>query len=337
MFRGLMMDLVSVVIPAYNSAKWINTTLGSVLAQSHRELEIIVVDDGSSDGTAEVADHALSCFPGSYKILRQAHNGVSAARNKGWRAASGEWIQFLDSDDLLSTDKIKLQVAVARQSPPEIAVLYSSWQRVAGEEDQLSPIEEAQTPQVDGKPPASLLIGKNSIQLGSALIRRMWLETIHGFNEKTQVNEDMELVVRIAEAGGGFRFVPSSGPILLWRMILDRPRWGDETARYKMRDVAKTWLGLIRQTACYGHVENCGLSAEDSKALVADCSMLLRLLYRHDREAFHECLGWVRGLIPGYAPTQPRLLWLIAKCLGYENAEAVSEIVRTVKSRLRRV
>ena len=70
------MDLVSVVIPAYNSEKWIKTTLNSVLAQSYPELEIIVVDDGSTDRTAEIAEHALHAFQGPWKVLRQPNSGL---------------------------------------------------------------------------------------------------------------------------------------------------------------------------------------------------------------------------------------------------------------------
>ena len=205
------MDLVSVVIPAYNSEKWIKTTLNSVLAQSYPELEIIVVDDGSSDRTAELAEHTLNGFPGSWKVLRQANKGVSAARNSGWRVAHGSWIQFLDSDDVLAPDKVKLQAAVAQKSPQEIAIVYSSWQRVAGEEDRLLPVEEAQTPQLDSKPPpASLLITKNNIQIGSVLVRREWLESSQGFKEQMPIYEDTEFLIRIAAAGGRPR---AFGPI----------------------------------------------------------------------------------------------------------------------------
>jgi len=330
------MDLVSVVIPAYNSEKWIETALNSVLVQSYPELEIIVVDDGSVDETATLAEHALKSFPGSWKVLQQENKGVSAARNRGWRTAKGSWIQFLDSDDALAPDKIKLQMAVAQKSPQEIAVVYSSWQRVAEKEGQLLPVEEVRTPQVDGKPPASLLITKNVIQPGAYLLRRAWLETVQGFDERMYIYEDDDCLVRIATAGGGFRFVPSSGPVLLYRMFPERPRFGDASARYKLKDVAQPWLGMVFRTASNGRIESCGLSPVDRDDLIADCTMFLRLLYRHDRLAFQECLAAVRRFVPGYTPKKPFSLWLTSKCLGYERAEAVAGFIRPIKQLLRK-
>jgi glycosyltransferase involved in cell wall biosynthesis len=336
-FKDLQMDLVSVVIPAYNSEKWIKTTLNSVLAQSYSELEIIVVDDGSTDGTAALAEQALTGFPGSWKVLRQANKGRGAARNRGWRAAHSSWIQFLDSDDLLAPDKIKLQMAVAQESPQEIAVIYSSWQRVAGNEGRLLPVDETKTPQLDCKPqPVSLLITKNNTQLGCLLVRREWLERSGGFDEEMSINEDLESLMRIADVGGGFRFAPSSKPVLFQRIYPEQPRWGDESARYRLTDVAKTWLGLVLRTASNGRIESCGLSAEDREDLIADCTIFLRLLYRHDRGTFHEYLAMVRRFVPGYLPRKPLSLWLTAKCLGYERAEAVAGIIRPIKDRIRR-
>ncbi len=90
------MPFFSVIIPAYNRADLIGQTLDSVLAQSFRDFEIIVVDDGSTDNTVE----ALSAYAGRIKLLRQENQGPSAARNHGLRHAAGEYVAFLDSDDL---------------------------------------------------------------------------------------------------------------------------------------------------------------------------------------------------------------------------------------------
>jgi glycosyltransferase involved in cell wall biosynthesis len=103
-------SLVSVVIPTYNRAYCIGRTINSVLAQTHRRLEILVVDDGSSDGTAETLAGAYGGEP-RVRVLRQANQGVSAARNHGLRAATGEFVALLDSDDLWLPWKLEAQLA----------------------------------------------------------------------------------------------------------------------------------------------------------------------------------------------------------------------------------
>ena len=124
------------------------------------------------------------------------------------------------------------------------------------------PVEELRTPQVDGKPPASLLITKNVIQPGAYLARREWLETVLGFDERMHIDEDDDLLVR---------------------RVPDQPRWGDKSARYRLKDVAKPWLGMVLRTASNGRIDSCGLATEDREDLIADCTMFLRNLYRHDR------------------------------------------------------
>jgi glycosyltransferase involved in cell wall biosynthesis len=99
------MPMVSVVIPAYNAAAWIDETLESVQAQTYRDSEIIVVDDGSSDETEKVVARFSSI-----KYIYRKNGGAAAARNDGIRAARGEYVAFLDADDLWLPDKLSLQI-----------------------------------------------------------------------------------------------------------------------------------------------------------------------------------------------------------------------------------
>ena len=111
---------VSVVIPTYNYARYVPEAIDSVLAQSFEELEIIVVDDGSTDKTAEV----LRAFGGQLRVIRQERRGLSAARNTGIRAARGQYLAFLDSDDLWLPEKVSLQVA-RLDAEPEVGLVYA--------------------------------------------------------------------------------------------------------------------------------------------------------------------------------------------------------------------
>lgn len=108
------MGLVSVIIPTFNRSVWVTEAVASVLAQTFRDFELLVVDDGSTDGTLD----ALAPFFKQIKVLRRPERrGVSAARNLGITAARGEWLAFLDSDDLWLPDKLARQVAFAKAHP----------------------------------------------------------------------------------------------------------------------------------------------------------------------------------------------------------------------------
>ncbi len=101
------MPLVSVVIPAYNAARWISETLDSVLAQDYPDSEVIVVDDGSTDGTSAV----VAGYP-SVRCIRKPNGGQASARNVGIRNASGQYVAFVDADDLWLPAKLRLQMAL---------------------------------------------------------------------------------------------------------------------------------------------------------------------------------------------------------------------------------
>ncbi len=103
---------IAVVIPCYNVAEHIGRAVGSVLAQTHRDLDIVAVDDGSTDGTAEELDRYVQ--QGLLRCIRQDRKGASAARNVGMLGTEGEYIQFLDADDELAPDKIGRQVELIR-------------------------------------------------------------------------------------------------------------------------------------------------------------------------------------------------------------------------------
>jgi glycosyltransferase involved in cell wall biosynthesis len=107
--KSVTQPTVSVVIPTYNRAKYVTETIDSVLSQSYTDYEIIVVNDGSTDNTRE----ALAPYMDRIRYIHQKNSGVSAARNRGIKAARGKWIAFLDSDDIWVPEKLEKQIRVA--------------------------------------------------------------------------------------------------------------------------------------------------------------------------------------------------------------------------------
>lgn len=114
---------ISVIVPCFNAARFISATLQSVLSQQSIELEVIVIDDGSTDGSADVVANS---FP-EVKLLRQENQGVAAARNLGLRHASHDWVAFIDADDIWLPGKLASQWAHL-QSNPSASISYTAWQ-----------------------------------------------------------------------------------------------------------------------------------------------------------------------------------------------------------------
>src|SRR5207248_2091455 len=114
----------SVIIPCFNASRWIRETLDSVCAGQSMELEIIVVDDGSTDDTAAIVEQEFA----QARLIRTPNRGASHARNTGTHAATGDYIQYLDADDLLAPGKIAVQLRALDKSGAEVA--YGDWQRL---------------------------------------------------------------------------------------------------------------------------------------------------------------------------------------------------------------
>ncbi len=111
-----MKSLVSIIIPCYNAERWLADAIQSCLDQTYHPIEVIVVDDGSTDESKQIAHAAGLSSHGAVRLIEIAHCGAPVARNVGLAAASGDYVQFLDADDLMSPRKIELQVASAAQA-----------------------------------------------------------------------------------------------------------------------------------------------------------------------------------------------------------------------------
>ena len=115
--------LVSIVLPVYNKEKWITETLQSVVNQSYKNWECVIVDDGSSDNSSAVIQSFISTQPGNWKLIRQPNSGQSNARNTAIANCSGEYVAFLDGDDVWAINKLESQVAILDVNPETVLVL----------------------------------------------------------------------------------------------------------------------------------------------------------------------------------------------------------------------
>lgn len=191
---------VSVIIPAYNASAWIRETLDSVAAQTHRALEVIVVDDGSTDDTAAIAD-AFAVADSRFRVVRQANAGVAAARNHGARMAQSDLLAFVDADDLWAPQKIERQVAALNAAGPTAGLCYSWYAMIDG----AGMIFYRQDFNVIEGDVLDQLFLTNFVGNGSsALVRRKAFDDAQGFepalhNAGAQGCEDILFYCRIAE------------------------------------------------------------------------------------------------------------------------------------------
>jgi hypothetical protein len=207
--RSIMDDspLVSIIIPSFNAARWLGEAIESALAQTWPHTEVIVVDDGSTDESLGIARRFESR---GVRVLAQSNRGASAARNAGWRAARGDYLQFLDADDLLAPDKLERQLDRLRELDPVI-VAAGSW----GIFHEI-PADAVFTPQAvwNSMPPVDWLVsswsGGGMMHPAAWLTPRTVAERAGPWNEKLSLDDDGEFFCRVLLASPGVGFVPEA-------------------------------------------------------------------------------------------------------------------------------
>lgn len=202
------MPQVSIIIPVYNGEKTIQKTIESVLQQTFTDFEILVINDGSTDTTldilSKIIDPRIQIF--SYPNSRQA-----ASRNRGLERAKGDYIAFLDADDLWTTDKLELQIK-ALQSHPDAAFAYS-WTDYIDETGNL--LHPGRHITINGNVYADLIVN-NFVENGSnPLIRREVFDRVGVFDESLPPAEDWDMWLRIAEL---YQFVAVPAAQVLYRV-----------------------------------------------------------------------------------------------------------------------
>jgi len=200
---------VSVVIPAYNRAHLLGPAIESVLAQTYKDLEVIVVDDGSTDETAAVAQRYAAQPGGRVRVIRQANQGVSAARNSGCRAARGRYIALLDSDDLWKPEKLARQVP-ALEHDPGVGMVCSMADIVDADNQRVLGLKPRQ------RPGATLreLVRTGSAAPSTFVFRREALEEVGGFDPQIQGLEDLDFCFRLVRR---WKIVCLEAPLIRYR------------------------------------------------------------------------------------------------------------------------
>jgi glycosyltransferase involved in cell wall biosynthesis len=204
------MNRISVVIPAYNSSGFIGATLKSVLGQTLPPEEVLVIDDGSTDDTAAVAES----FGTRVRVFRGPNSGPGASRNLGVLQATSEWVAFIDADDLWEPTKLERQMQELSRHPG-IDLSYTAHVRFSQEGETIRFCGDAPPLFAPAENIRKALFQSATFLTSSAIIRRSTFLAIGGFNDQ-RIGEDWDLWLRLLH--GGAKFVSCPEPLLLYRI-----------------------------------------------------------------------------------------------------------------------
>lgn len=300
-----MKPLVSILIPAYNAEKWLPDTLRSALAQTWERKEIVVVDDGSKDRTLSVA---RSFESDTVKVFTQMNQGAAATRNHAFKESRGEYVQWLDADDLLDPDKIARQVQTLGDSPNPRTLLSGEWGRFLYRPNHAKFIPSGLWCDL---PKVEWLIRKMEenayMQTATWLVSRQLTEAAGPWDSRLLGDDDGEYFCRVLKASEGVRFV--SGAKVYYR----RPQSESLSfigASNRKRDAL--WLSMTlhvcylrsmddsqrAREACMRYLQNCLvlLHPERPDLVKLAQELAVELGGRLDLPHFHWKYAWINQL-----------------------------------------
>jgi glycosyltransferase involved in cell wall biosynthesis len=260
-------SLVSVIIPAYNVVKYIGEAVESALSQTYHSIEVIVIDDGSTDGTLSV----LERYHDKVRIFSQQNGGAGAARNRGILVAAGEYVAFLDGDDIWYRDKLETQITILSENK-DVCLTSGMADGIDGSGGSMD-IDLNYKGDVYDRPLHlynELLLKGNPIWTSSVVLRKTALKEAGFFDESKKRSQDYDMWIRLAEknsfyvAGkrmGKYRWLTTSlthGSITreyeAQLDILKKHSWRFQPNDYRKRlsNVYREWAGT---EFCYGTVK----------------------------------------------------------------------------------
>jgi glycosyltransferase involved in cell wall biosynthesis len=235
------MKNVSIIIPCYNDEKYIGDSIESALNQTWEKCELVVVDDGSTDNSLEVARRYES---DRVRVISQDNQGPSAARNRGLQECTGEYVQYLDADDLLHPRKIEAQVKALQSSPPRTVVMCSTCYFDNGTDPQDGHLDRGSSV-LNSDDPVQWLVdlwnerrGWGMVQTGAWLTPRKIAEDAGEWDERVTLDTDGEYFTRVVLESEHIRYV--DGVCVYYR------KYDRETTRVSTRRTKETFIGWLR-------------------------------------------------------------------------------------------
>lgn len=315
---------ISVIIPCYNAEAFLQQSIESVLAQQYDNLELIIVNDGSTDNSAAILDHYASSYPGKIYVEHSPNRGVSAARNLGTNIATGEYIQYLDADDLLRPETLQKRIQTLQSSGAD--VVYANFQLIMEQKDgtyTYGKIVNRQIKDVHPIPEISLFTNF-WVPLAALMYKKTIVDKIGSWNETLPIIQDARFALDAALHGATFEYINSVEAY--YRVSL-----GNSLSR---RDP----LGFY--VDCYNNAlqieqyweKNGGLTHERLKALAHVYNFTSKSLFWHDEQLFLKNIQHLRRVQFRPALSFARLIHVISQLIGINQTRNILAILKRIKS-----
>ncbi|GEM_PF-6476763 len=311
-----MNPVITVIIPCYNSERFLRQTLDSVLQQTYTDWEIIAINDGSDDGTQDILAEYGERYPEQIRFYVTENRGVSAARNLGTTHARGIYLQYLDSDDLLLPESLGRKVAVLEETGADVA--YCNWQRlhvdVEGEMvcrsiEDVSPDVEAAISAGFWCPPVCLLYSRKNH------------DNIGGWKTHLKTCEDSRYMMDMAFSRAKFVHIPE---------VLAQYREYPES--FSKRDrTAFTKDHFLNLSEIEDHWREHGtLTKVRKRAILKAYFWEATYFYDVERDFFEKIYARIKRLEPHFVPPSTVKMRVMSFLLGYRQAEAIASWQRTI-------
>lgn len=300
--------LVSVIIPVYNSSKTIERTIASVLDQDYPNIEIIVVNDGSTDDTESI----LNKYSDKINYYFQSNAGVSAARNLGFEKSSGEFIQYLDADDLLAKNKISIQIDALIKNNADVA--YGDWVRFTETDFAFKELEKVER-EMSLRPEIELITDFWT-PLAALLYTREIALKIGGWNTKLPVIQDARYALDAAIHKASFIYTP--GVMGYYRM--------HESGSLSTKNRFNFMLDCFENAKQVDQIwrKEYALDLEKKKAVLGVLRFCINEFSLLDKQLHSEAVKLVLDIDRNYIPENAGLLRTMSKILGYRTAERIA-------------
>lgn len=315
-----MTDLVSIIIPCYNGERVVGETIESALSQTDCDREVIVIDDGSTDGSRKV----IESYGARIRTEFGPNRGVSAARSRGESLAKGDFILYLDADDLLLPCSIANRLKLLRQSGAD--VVYGAWQRLEERNNTWAPTAEVhrRIEDVDADPEIAFFT-EMWCPTAAYLWRLSFLQTRHpGWHSNLPVIQDARFAWDAARAGA--RFIYDDNITVLYRTNQSNSVSTRSQAAF-LRDRSSNAIEVERQWRADGP-----LTPARTQALLEVWGAITRSAYSVDRDLFNECWQRLQKLDSRHIPSGGKGFRALAGLVGYPIAEGLSHTIRRAMS-----